>query len=57
MEGSEKLKMLGHGSFGRVWKARHKSDGQTVVIKEIDFSTMQRHEKQLFVKRSMSCAI
>jgi NIMA (never in mitosis gene a)-related kinase len=49
MEDYQKLELLGHGSFGRVWQARHKQTGQIVAIKEIDFSTMQRREKQLLV--------
>jgi NIMA (never in mitosis gene a)-related kinase len=49
MEGYEKLEQLGHGSFGHVWKARRKCDGEIVAIKEIDFSTMQRREKELLV--------
>jgi NIMA (never in mitosis gene a)-related kinase len=41
--------MLGHGSFGRVWRAKHRHDGHIVAIKEIDFGTMGRREKQLLV--------
>jgi NIMA (never in mitosis gene a)-related kinase len=49
MENFEKLELLGHGSFGRVWRARHKHDGRIVAIKEIDFGTMGQREKQLLV--------
>jgi NIMA (never in mitosis gene a)-related kinase len=49
MEDYEKIELLGHGSFGRVWKAQHKPDGHIVAIKEIDFGTMGRREKQLLV--------
>ena len=49
MEGYELGKQLGHGSFGRIWKAVRKSDGETVAIKEIDFGTMLRHQKELLV--------
>ena len=43
------IKELGHGSFGRVWRAKRKSDGQIVAIKEIDYGTMGKQEKQLLV--------
>jgi NIMA (never in mitosis gene a)-related kinase len=49
MDAYENLELLGHGSFGRVWKSRHKETGEIVAIKEIDFGTMQRREKQLLV--------
>jgi NIMA (never in mitosis gene a)-related kinase len=49
MEDYEKLELLGHGSFGRVWRAKHRHDGHIVAIKEIDFGTMGRREKQLLV--------
>jgi NIMA (never in mitosis gene a)-related kinase len=49
MDEYENIELLGHGSFGRVWKSRHKQTGQVVAIKEIDFGTMQRREKQLLV--------
>ena len=49
MEGYELGRQLGHGSFGRVWKGTRKSDGETVAIKEIDFGTMLRHQKELLV--------
>lgn len=49
MENYELDKPLGHGSFGRVWKATRKEDGAVVAIKEIDFGLMGRHEKELLV--------
>lgn len=49
MEGYEMIKELGHGSFGRVWRAKRKADGQIVAIKEIDYGTMGKQEKQLLV--------
>lgn len=49
MENYEKIGKLGHGSFGRVWKARSKSTGETVAIKEIDYSRMGKKEKEMLV--------
>jgi NIMA (never in mitosis gene a)-related kinase len=52
MEGYEKLEQFGHGSFGRVWKARSKCDGAVVATKEIDFSAMRRREKELLANEA-----
>ena len=40
---------LGHGSFGKVWKAKRISDGKVVAIKEINYSTMGIKERKMFV--------
>jgi NIMA (never in mitosis gene a)-related kinase len=43
------IEPLGHGSFGRVWKAENKETGALVAIKEINYGTMGPQEKKLLV--------
>jgi NIMA (never in mitosis gene a)-related kinase len=43
------IEPLGHGSFGRVWKAENRETGEFVAIKEIDYGTMGPQEKKLLV--------
>jgi NIMA (never in mitosis gene a)-related kinase 2 len=45
MKNYEKLKEIGKGSFGSVFKIRRKSDGKILCWKEIDFGRMQEREK------------
>lgn len=49
MDGYEKLERLGQGSYGRVFKAKRKSDGVLVAIKEIDYSQLRQKDKQNLV--------
>lgn len=49
MEDYTFLDRLGHGSFGKVWKAKRISDGKVVAIKEINYSTMGIKERKMFV--------
>ncbi|KAK8882489.1 Serine/threonine-protein kinase Nek2 [Tritrichomonas musculus] len=49
MQDYDLLERIGHGSFGKVWKAKRKVDGKIVAIKEIDYSRMQSKEKQMLV--------
>ena len=43
------LDRLGHGSFGKVWKAKRNSDGKILAIKEINYSTLGIKERKMFV--------
>lgn len=49
MQDYEFLGRIGHGSFGKVWKAKRKTDGKIVAVKEIDFSGMGSKQKQMLV--------
>ena len=49
MQNYEKQEMIGKGSFGVVYKIRRKSDGRTLVWKELDYGKMKDKEKQLVV--------
>jgi len=45
MENYEKLSDIGKGSFGVVCKVRRKSDGRTLVWKEMNYGRMNEKEK------------
>ncbi|XP_076873773.1 serine/threonine-protein kinase Nek2 [Brachyhypopomus gauderio] len=45
----EVLYTIGSGSYGRCQKVRRKSDGKTLVWKELDYGTMAETEKQMLV--------
>ena len=49
MENYEKLSDIGKGSFGVVCKVRRKSDGRTLVWKEMNYGRMNEKEKQQLV--------
>ena len=49
MQDYQLLERIGHGSFGKVWKARRKVDGKLVAVKEIDYHAMVSKEKQMLV--------
>lgn len=49
MENYEILEKLGHGSFGKVWMAKSKKTGEIVAIKQIDYSHMNKKEKEMLV--------
>lgn len=46
MENYEVLEHLNAGSFGKVAKIRRKSDGKTLVWKELHYGKMSEKEKQ-----------
>ncbi|EGW35823.1 uncharacterized protein SPAPADRAFT_131846 [Spathaspora passalidarum NRRL Y-27907] len=43
------LEIIGKGSFGTVRKVRHKTTGEILVRKEIEYTSMNDHEKQQLV--------
>ncbi|RLV89002.1 Serine/threonine-protein kinase KIN3 [Spathaspora sp. JA1] len=45
----EPLEVIGKGSFGTVRKVRHKTSGNILVRKEIEYTSMNDHEKQQLV--------
>lgn len=45
----EVVSTIGKGSFGVVSKIRRKSDGKTLVWKELDYGRMNEKEKQQLV--------
>ena len=47
MEDYQFLDRLGNGKFGKVWKAKKKSDGKIVAVKEIDYSHLDQKQRQL----------
>ncbi|CAI2363374.1 unnamed protein product [Moneuplotes crassus] len=49
MENYEKIKKIGQGTFGNVWKVRRKSDSKEVVWKELDYGNMSDKEKKQLV--------
>ena len=49
MENYEKISDIGKGSFGVVCKVRRKSDGRTLVWKEMNYGRMNEKEKQQLV--------
>ncbi|CDW71297.1 serine threonine-protein kinase nek2 [Stylonychia lemnae] len=49
MEQYEKICEIGKGSFGQVSKIKRKSDGKTLVWKEMNYGRMSDKEKQLLV--------
>lgn len=49
MEDYTFLDRLGHGSFGKVWKAKKNSNNKLVAIKEINYSTLGINERKMFV--------
>ena len=49
MENYEKIGDIGKGSFGAVAKIKRKSDGRTLVWKELNYGRMSEKEKQLLV--------
>ncbi|OHT16382.1 AGC family protein kinase [Tritrichomonas foetus] len=49
MEDYTFIDRLGHGSFGKVWKAKRNSDGKTLAIKEINYSSLGIKERKMFV--------
>ncbi len=40
------LKVLGHGGFSAVFKARRKTDGHIVALKQLDFSVQNEQQKE-----------
>jgi hypothetical protein len=60
MENYEVVGLIGKGSFGSVSKIRRKSDGRTLVWKEMNYGQMEEKEKQLLVQEvcyTASCKI
>lgn len=49
MQDYEFIERIGNGSFGKVWKAKRKSDGKIVAVKQIDYANMQPFQKQMLV--------
>ncbi|XP_070705540.1 serine/threonine-protein kinase Nek2 [Pempheris klunzingeri] len=49
VEDYEVLYTIGSGSYGRCQKIRRKSDGKTLVWKELEYGTMAESEKQMLV--------
>jgi len=49
MENYEIINNIGKGSFGVVSKVRRKSDGKTLVWKELNYGRMSEKEKQQLV--------
>ena len=49
MENYEIINNIGKGSFGVVSKVRRKSDGRTLVWKELNYGRMSEKEKQQLV--------
>jgi len=49
MENYEVISNIGKGSFGLVSKVQRKSDGKTLVWKEMDYGKMTEKEKQQLV--------
>ncbi|KAK6200898.1 G2-specific serine/threonine protein kinase [Scheffersomyces amazonensis] len=45
----EPLEIIGKGSFGTVRKVRQKSDGQILVRKEIEYTSMNVHERNQLI--------
>ena len=45
----EKLKRLGRGSYGEVFKVRRKQDGKVYVLKIIDMAQMSKEEMRAAV--------
>ena len=45
----EKICDIGKGSFGTVSKVKRKSDGRTLVWKELNYGKMSEKEKQMIV--------
>ena len=46
MDNYEKIADIGKGSFGAVAKIKRKSDGRTLVWKELNYGRMSEKEKQ-----------
>ena len=40
------LENLGHGTYGRVYKCRRKTDGELLVLKQIPFDGIPVHEQE-----------
>lgn len=49
MEDYQVLGLIGKGSFGQVSKIKRKSDGRTLVWKELNYGKMSEKEKQQLV--------
>jgi len=49
MENYEVISNIGKGSFGVVSKVKRKSDGKTLVWKELNYGKMSEKEKQQLV--------
>ncbi|XP_053568389.1 serine/threonine-protein kinase Nek2 [Bombina bombina] len=49
VEDYEVLYTIGSGSYGKCQKVRRRSDGKTLVWKELDYGTMSEAEKQMLV--------
>lgn len=49
MEQFDVLQTLGKGSFGVVRKVRRKSDGKTLVVKEMDYGAADEKQKEQIV--------
>jgi hypothetical protein len=45
--GKKNSNILGEGSFGKVYRAKDKLNGELVAVKQIDKSSMDRFEMQL----------
>ncbi|KAM6458843.1 serine/threonine-protein kinase Nek5-like isoform 1-T4 [Liasis olivaceus] len=50
------IKLIGEGSFGKIFLARKKEDNQQCVIKEINLTKMQRKEKESSQKEAILLA-
>lgn len=49
MDQFDVLQTLGRGSFGVVRKVRRRSDGKTLVVKEMDYGSADEKQKQQIV--------
>ena len=45
------LKVLGHGGFSAVFKARRRTDGKIVALKQLDISIENEDQKNIRISR------